>query len=116
MSTETAICEIEKWAGQPLPVQYRELLPNIRNQVIGDRVYLYPPAIVIERNETYETRKYCPGYITIGDDSGGSAFVIALADEACEVYLVDHGSMDPECFESLGTCLREWIQAQCPLK
>ncbi|AXQ27968.1 hypothetical protein D0B54_04435 [Solimonas sp. K1W22B-7] len=31
---------------------------------------------VVERNETFQSKEYCSGYLAIGNDSGGSAIVI----------------------------------------
>src|SRR2546429_3087481 len=96
---ETVIEEIERWAGKALPGFYRHFLLTHEEKIIGQQVNLYAAEWVIERNETYQTKEYCPGYITIGDDSGGRAFVISFADIPCSVFVVDHGYMNPDGFE-----------------
>jgi hypothetical protein len=78
-------------------------------------VLLYPLDYVIERNETFETKIYCPGYIAIGDDSGGRAFVISLGDPECNLFVVDLGSMDPDDFDPMNTTLDPWVEAKCPV-
>jgi hypothetical protein len=112
---EAAMQEIERWAGHPLPSAYRHVLPRLRDEIIGEQVLLYPADMVVERNETYQTKKYCPGYITIGDDSGGRAVMIALDDPTSQIYIVGHGSMDPQEFEPVNLPLAEWLEAACPV-
>ena len=110
----TSISDIEQWAGHPLPRVYGALLPTFRDDVIGRQVMLYPLDCVIERNETFETKAYCPGYIAIGDDSGGRAFVILLDDPECSLFVVDLGSMDPGDLHPMNTTLDLWLEAKCP--
>ena len=73
--------DIEQWVGMPLPPRYRALLPRFTETVIGDDVLLCPLSYVIERNTTFESKKYCPGHLAIGDKSGGGAFAIWLAHQ-----------------------------------
>jgi hypothetical protein len=112
----TSLSDVEEWAGQPLPKLYRTLLPSFRDEVIGQQVLLYPLDYVIERNETFQSKVYCPGYIAIGDDSGGSAILISLDDLECKLFMVDHGSMDPADFRSLNTTLDRWLEAECSIR
>lgn len=79
------------WAGSDLPEDYLEVLSTRGGKFCNDAVRLYAADELIERNETYETKRYCPGYLTIGDDSGGRAIVIALQSTSGPVYFVDHG-------------------------
>lgn len=46
--------------------------------IANDLVVLYGRGSFIERNETYEVRQHCPGFVTIGDDSGGMQFILPL--------------------------------------
>jgi hypothetical protein len=116
VNTETAIAEVERWAQCTLPAAYRELLPSFAETIVGEQVLLYPLDMVVERNETYQTKIYCPGHIAIGDDSGGRAAMISLTDPECRVSLVGHGSMDPDDFVPLSMTLRQWLDAECPVE
>ncbi len=58
---------IEKYFEHKLPESYREFISTHGTEPDGD-VCLYFPDDVIERNECYETKKYAPGYINIGDN------------------------------------------------
>jgi hypothetical protein len=113
---EEAIRGIEGWLGRSLPLAYRRALRSIRDAVIGSHVALYPAADVVERNGTYETMVYCPGFLTIGDDSGGRAVIIPVDDDTCPIFLVDHGSMAPSDFKRLPWRLEPWIEARCPIE
>ncbi len=74
----------------------------------GD-IHLYPLAILLERNECYETRKYAPGYINIGDDGGGQAFLLRSDQDDPAVVAVGHGSMDPKCIELVCSSFSGWV-------
>jgi hypothetical protein len=111
----TSITDVEQWAGRPLPKAYGALLPILHDEVIGRQVLLYSLDDVIEMNETFQTKVYCPGHIAIGDDSGGRAIVISLDDPECNLFLVDQGFMDPDYFEPLNTTLDPWLEAKCPI-
>lgn len=110
----TELAKFAGWLGAALPPQYEDYLLSIdgRENSVG-RVLLYAVRSLIERNETYEVRQYCPGYFTVGDDGGGRAVVLRLDDGG--VHLVDHGAMSPECMIPLGGSFRDWYAADCPL-
>jgi hypothetical protein len=114
-TTRTELKDVEAWAGVALPKHYRAFLREHPSGFEGDLVRLYAIKDVIERNETYETKKYCPGCITIGDDSGGQAIVVAFDDEAGAVFLVDHGAMTRDCFCLIASNFRHWLEQGCPL-
>ena len=108
--------EVERWLGTALPSEYIKFLLSYDERLIGERVLLYPADALIERNETYETKIYCPGYLTIGDDSGGRAVVIPIDQPLGKVYLVDHGSMSPSDFELLSKSFNAWLEEGCPIE
>ncbi|MGB4811940.1 MAG: DUF4274 domain-containing protein [Methylophilaceae bacterium] len=109
------IAAIETWAQTTLPSEYRQFLLSHDEMFFGDSILIYAAEDVIERNETYETKVYCPGYITIGDDSGGQAVVISLSGEPSSVFLVGHGHMKPDGFHLMANSLSEWIANGCPI-
>lgn len=74
--------------------QYRELGKTLDDsRSIGDYVLLYGAKDIEERNTTYEVQAYVPGWIAIGDDSGGQAILMKL-DGSHGVYFCDHGALD----------------------
>lgn len=56
---------------------------------------LYDIDEILERNETWEVRKYAPGYIAIGDDGGGNVLLMKEEKSAYKVVMVDGGYMNP---------------------
>jgi hypothetical protein len=114
-SFESDIEKVEAWLGATLPADYVKFLKSHTESIIGEQVCLYSVTSLIERNETYETLAYCPGYLAIGDDSGGRAVIIPLAKPLEDVYLVDHGYMDLDGFKLLPLPFSEWLRSACPV-
>jgi hypothetical protein len=105
--------KIEEYIGGKLPNSYKQFLSNHTERFQNDLVALYLPDEIIERNEIYETKIYAPGYINIGDDSGGFAFLLKLGENDPSVYVVGHGSMDPNFMEFVFESFSEWIKSGC---
>lgn len=95
--------------------QYREIAKSLEDsRSIGDYVLLYGAKDIEERNKTYEVQAYMPGWIAIGDDSGGQAILMKL-DGSHGVYLCDHGalgSLDPEV---VADSFSKWLEGSCPI-
>lgn len=113
---QAQIAEVERWLGTALPIEYVIFLRSHEEELIGEQVLLYSAELLIERNETYETKIYCPDYLAIGDDSGGRAVVIPIDQSLGEVYLVDHGTMSPSDFELLPMSFSAWVKEACPIE
>ena len=106
---------LERWLGRVLPAYYLRFLQDWQEGLRSEQVLLYGAESLLERNETYDTQQSCPGYITIGDDSGGRAVMLALDDGDRAVYLVGHGSMQRDDFELAADDFMSWLAADCPL-
>lgn len=106
--------EIEAWLGWRLPEPYRAFLGATDEDFLAgnDRTLVYGLGSVVERNETLESKTYCPGHLAIGDDSGGSALVLSLA--AGSVHRVGMGAMTPDCFEHICPNFAAWAEADYP--
>ncbi|MDO6527290.1 SMI1/KNR4 family protein [Motilimonas sp. 1_MG-2023] len=100
---------IEQYFDSPLPKEYREFLSSHQGELDGD-VYLYLPEDLIERNECYETKEYAPGYISIGDNGGGMAFILSLNENDSNVYAVGRGSMVPSLKELVSSSFQKWLE------
>ena len=107
---------LERWLGRALPAYYLHFLREWQEGMRGEQVLLYGVESLMERNETYDTLQSCPGYITIGDDSGGRAVMLALDGGDRAVYLVGHGSMQRDDFELAADDFTSWLAADCPLE
>ncbi|WP_198043894.1 SMI1/KNR4 family protein [Janthinobacterium sp. 1_2014MBL_MicDiv] len=106
---------VQRALGCALPAHYLHFLQGWQERLLGAQVLLYGADSLMERNATYETPLSCPGYIAIGDDSGGRAVMLALDGEDRAVYLVGHGSMQRDDFELAAADFAAWLAADCPV-
>ena len=104
----TQLADILDWVGQPLPDHYQRFLAETQEAVLAtnDRTLVYGRDELIERNDTCEVAEYCPGNITIGDDSGDMQIMLRLGDGS--IHRVDVGAMTVDCFETLADSFEEW--------
>lgn len=109
-----SIEDVEAWLGRPLPEPYRSFLSRTADDFLAgnDRTLVYGPASVVDRNEMFESKLCCSGHVAIGDDSGGAALVLSLADGS--IYSVGMGAMTPECFEPVASSFEAWADAGFP--
>lgn len=110
-----SIEQIEAWLGQMLPEPYRSFLARTASSLLAgnDRTLVFGNGDLVERNETLESRKYCPGHVAIADDSGGSAFILSLVDG--RIHKVGMGAMTPDCFGPVAQSFQEWAGTGFPL-
>ena len=108
--SQDEIRSIELWIGHPLPESYKAFLDSSLSSASKVRGFCYSAADVIERNQTFESRAYCPGFIAIGDDGGGRAFVIPLEGRDPPVFVVPHGSMSPDDMQHESSTLSRWLE------
>jgi hypothetical protein len=78
-------------------------------------VLIYGAEDVVERNETFETKKYCAGDFALGDDSGGRAIVTNLGKVIGPVFIVDQGSMSADDFILIASDLPTWLRQNFPI-
>jgi hypothetical protein len=109
-----SLAEIEAWLGQPLPEAYRTFLAETSQSFLAanDRTLVYGYNAIVERNDTYESRAYCPGHLMIGDDSGGMALILSLADGS--ICSVSMGAMTPDCSVLVASSFPAWQAAGFP--
>lgn len=111
---DATVDAIESWLGRRLPVAYREYLIDNPEDVLmeNDRTLIYGCESVVERNTTFESQEYCPGYLAIGDDSGCTAFVLSLADG--RIHQVDIGAMTSDSMKPVAQNFEQWSMAGFP--
>lgn len=102
--------EIERYFEHALPDSYRQFLVGHSTELEGN-AYLYLPSQLLERNKCYETKEYAPGYVCIGSNGGGMAFIIDLSSSDPEVFQVGHGSMNPDDKEFVYASFSLWQQS-----
>ena len=109
-----SVIDIEASLSCALPEPYRSFLNATGESFLAanDRTLVYGRDALVERNETFEAPTYCPGNVVIGDDSGGTAFLLSLSDG--RVRSVDIGAMTPDSFQDLAASFSEWAEAGFP--
>lgn len=81
----------------------------------ADGLLLYGQEDFAERNNTFEVAEYVPGYLLIGDDSGGRGVLVSCKQPAHPVYICDLGALAAEELAPLSDSLRAWVESECPL-
>lgn len=112
-ATDEQISTAEAGLGRPLPAAYREVLKIANGVPTAGDVVLYDTASLLERNEQWaHVSERAPGFIAIGDDSGGRvllmrAELLATAVELCDIVVLD----EPSSFVHVAEHLHEWIES-----
>jgi hypothetical protein len=107
-ATEIDIQIVEKRLNAILPIPYKELLLASNGLATNEGIVIYGTDDLLERNETWKTQEYAPGFVPIGDDSGGRVFRMSLSDKE-EILIVDSGDMTPDHAELISTNLIQWV-------
>ncbi|MFE6055562.1 hypothetical protein ACFQ6N_32855 [Kitasatospora sp. NPDC056446] len=93
----------------PLPAPLLALWA-VRDGLLTDSgTAVYPAGCLGERNATYEVALYAPGFVLVGDDSGGRGFLLRAGDPRSAVFSSDLGDLGPEGFEVESPDFASWI-------
>ena len=96
----------------PLPPQYVEHKSKHAGIATDDGLLIYSAVDLAERNETFEVQQYLPGFLLIGDDSGGRGFFIRLnEEEGREVVMLGLGCLMESYLVVVASSLEEWARA-----
>lgn len=107
---ERARAEIELDLPAPLVALWK-----VTDGLITDAgVTVYSAGCIGERNTTFEVTQYAPGFVLIGDDSGGRGFLLHADDPCFAVFSSDLGDLGPEDFEVESVDFASWIESLCP--
>ena len=83
-----------------VPTDYLELAAQATNieieHVSGQPIRIWDPQGLLDMDSGYGVRKYMPGAIPVGTDSGGRVIIYADANEGYGLYFVDYGVFDLE--------------------
>lgn len=108
-ASDAELNALEAAFGVTLPATYRELMRYSNGALLDSGVSIYSVGDAAERNTTYEVLEYCPGFLLIGDDSGGRGFLIDTKDEAGRIYGSGLGDLDPSEFVIIASTLQDWV-------
>ncbi|MFF4195541.1 SMI1/KNR4 family protein [Nonomuraea sp. NPDC001831] len=74
-------------------------------------VVVYSAGDIGERNATHEVARYAPGFLLVGDDSGGCGFLLRADDPDSAVFSSDLGDLDPAGFDVVAADFASWIES-----
>jgi hypothetical protein len=77
-------------------------------------VAVYSAGDIGERNATYEVAQYAPGFLLVGDNSGGRGFLLCADDPDSAVFSSDLGDLDPADFDVVSADFASWIESLGP--
>ena len=107
------------WPEAPAPNPTIAALWRITPGVLSpDGIVIYGPKVIAERNETFEVSERAPGWVLVGDDSGGAGLLMrasgpgfdpAVGREAAEVFLVELEALGEGDGEFLTDDLIGWL-------
>ena len=110
-ANDAEINELGSKLGVAIPAVYSDLLKESNGFSLNEGLLVYSTEEVPERNETLEVQEYAPGYLAVGDDSGGRSVMLSLVRG--ELFLVDQGSMDPDDMIKLADSISGWVSTGC---
>lgn len=77
---------------------------------------LYGPQDIVERNRSFGVSEFVPGYLLIGDDSGGRGFLVeAKEGGTLKVFVCDLGGLLQEYLVPIAPSLEAWQTSGYPL-
>jgi hypothetical protein len=107
------VASIQQELGVSFPCDYAGLLAFSNGAFLENGCSIYPAEDVVERNRTFEIADYLPGYVLIGDDSGGTGILLSLVDG--RVCLSGFGDLNPSDLTQLAPSLQAWIDSRFAL-
>lgn len=107
-----ALRECSGRLGFDLPEQYADLLAEANGFLLDSGTKLYSVDEVVERNETFEVSTYAPGFLSIGDNSGGRAFILSLSDAETTVHSVGYGTLEPRYMLVVASDVAAWLELE----
>lgn len=110
-ATPAQVVRAQRQLDLTVPDVVRELWSHSDGFALPGGFVLYSTDEIGERNRTWEAPRYAPGYVVIGDDSGGRLVVMKAAPGSTEVFSSDAGDLEPARFTRLGTDLGAWIES-----
>ncbi len=95
-----------------LQEQHASVLCEANGFLLDNGTKLYSTEELSERNKTFEVEKYLAGFLAIGDDSGGNAFVVPVGKDDARVFSVGIGVMDARYLGLVAQDINAWLEAE----
>ncbi|MFJ3791372.1 hypothetical protein [Kitasatospora sp. NPDC090091] len=88
---------------------------SVRNGLLAESgVAVYSAGDIGERNATYEVAECAPGFLLVGDDSGGRGFLLRTDDADSAVFSSGLGDLDPADFHVVSEDFASWVESLGP--
>ncbi|MGH8084847.1 MAG: SMI1/KNR4 family protein [Lysobacter sp.] len=94
---------------EEMPAQLLDLYSETNGFMSPMGNTVYEAVDLAERNQTFEVAEFSPGFILIGDNSGGRGYLISLDGGDLKVYGSDLGDLGPEDFSIEAESISDWI-------
>lgn len=94
LAVQTALATGLKDGPNPTMARLWRSTPGV---LLDNGVHVYGPQAIWERNETFEVAEYAPGWVLIGDDSGGGGlFMRRHGRDRVSVFRLGLGAIEPD--------------------
>lgn len=113
MTNEEQIIEFQNKYVFVIPNQYQDFLKQQDGCIFDSGVRLYELDELKEMNECLQVQMYQPGYMAIGDDSGGLIFLMKQELNAKELFVVDIADYDLETAFCKISNFKDWFDKGC---
>jgi hypothetical protein len=104
-----AIAQAQAVIGCTFPHAYIDLLTCSDGFFVPPVLMVYETSGIPERNTTYEVDLCLPGWLLIGDDSGGRGIFLDCTDQVGTIYIEHLGSMFRSEARVLASHIPEWM-------
>ena len=90
--------------------EYFDFMRFFDGCLLNSGLNIYSLEDLHERNETYEISECAPGFLLIGDDSGGTGFLLSMDKDNKRVFSSDLGDLDPKGFDVVAASFNTWLE------
>lgn len=104
------ILPVENKLGFKLPIDLVDFLLKANGGLFKSGIAIYSIDDLIERNTTFEVLEYLPGFLLIGDDSGGKGILLSTDPKNKVVYLSGLGDLSVSGLKKESESFALWIQ------
>lgn len=109
------VSRTEKQLGIQLPGDYVQFLMFSDGCLLESGLSLYSLQDLVERNQTYEIFEYTPGYLLVGDDSGGLGILLSLDANNKNIYTSGLGDLSVSGFKVIMPSFQRWVDVKLSL-
>lgn len=110
---EELLLNVEKELNIMMPAFYKQFIKSnnlYESKLFNNLTLLYGLDDLCTRNNDYQIQQYMPGFLLMGDDSGGYGIVIRANNSADNnIYLVGFGSLGEDDVSIIAQSITIWV-------